>query len=226
MFQLMKKAVLVSISIFGCFISIAQSKIIKEVFRLLPTDQVYDLSLATRDSMLAGKTYYPADNDSDQIVAYNLGISTDINDYMYVSMSFETAQRATGMIEIRSFKMTNGENLILVSQTGGIWQVNYRQHDVFAFIYNKNKKLVPYKKEILPEANESLFMKPGIPDSVKKEILNNSNLTYNLSGEKIILSLDSYYISDDDTMRKWLKGNLVYFDWIKDRFVMGKFGFE
>ena len=43
----------------------AQSKIIEEVFKLLPAGQVYNLTVVTRDSMLNGKTYYPADNDSN-----------------------------------------------------------------------------------------------------------------------------------------------------------------
>ena len=71
----MKKTFLVFISSIAYFISIAQTEMIKEVFRLLPADKIYDLSLATRDSMLEGKTYYPDDNDSDQIAAYNYGIS-------------------------------------------------------------------------------------------------------------------------------------------------------
>jgi hypothetical protein len=92
----MKKAVLVFISSLAYFISTAQSEMIKEVFRLLPADQVYDLSIATRDSMLEGKTYYPSDNDSEQIVAYNYGISLSVKDYLYISLSFETGHELPG----------------------------------------------------------------------------------------------------------------------------------
>jgi hypothetical protein len=130
------------------------------------------------------------------------------------------------MIEIRSFKMINGESLILVSQSGGVWQVAYNQHEISAFIFGKNKKLIPYKKKILAATDESIFMKPGIPDSVKGKILNNSNMVFNLSEEKLMLSLNSFYISDDKTMRKWLKGDIIYFDWIKDRFVTSRLEFQ
>jgi len=222
----MKKMILIFISTFVFFISNAQSEMIKDVFRRLPADKAYKLTLVTRDSMLEGKTYYPADNDSNETVAYNYGSSVFVNDYLYVSMSFETGQRATGMIEIRSFRMMNGNNMILVSRTGGVPGIVYSQQNLDAFIYGDSKTLTPYKKKILPETNESMFMKPGIPDSVKKEILNNSNMTFDLSNEKLILSLASSYISNNKKLRKWLKGDTVYFDWIKDHFVIGKMEFQ
>jgi len=49
---------------------------IKEVFRLLPANKVYGLTVATRNSMLQGKIYHPAKNDSNEIQAYNYGISS------------------------------------------------------------------------------------------------------------------------------------------------------
>lgn len=222
----MKKMILVFISALVCFISNAQSEMIKDVFRHLPADKVYKLTIATRDSMLEGKTYYPADNDSNETVAYNYGASEFVKDYLYVSMSFETGQRATDMIEIRSFKMMNGSNMILVSKTGGVPGIVYSQQNLDAFIYGKNKTFTPYKKKILPETDESMFMKPGIPDSVKNEILNNSNMTFDLGNEKLILSLASSYISNNKELRKWLKRDTVYFDWIKDHFVIGKMEFQ
>ena len=222
----MKKMILVFISAFVFFISNAQSEMIKDAFRRLPDGKAYKLTLATRDSMLEGKTYYPADNDSNETVAYNYGVSEFVKDYLYVSMSFETGQRATGMIEIRNFKLMNGNNMILVSKTGGVPGIVYSQQSIDAFIYEKNKPLTPYKKKILPGTDESMFMKPGIPDSVKKEILNNSNMTFDLSNEKLMLSLASSYISNKNELRKWLKGDTVYFDWIKDHFVISKMEFQ
>jgi hypothetical protein len=225
-FLRIKFVILFLISALTYFTSGAQSEMIKEVFRLLPADKVYHLTLATRDSILAGKTYYPADNDSTEVVAYNYGLSEYANDYLYVSMSFETGQRATGMIEIRSFKMLNGHNMILVSQAGGVWQVNYSQHQLSTFIYGKDKKLIAFNKKILPATDVSIFMKPGIPASAKNDILKNSNMTFDLSNKKLMLSLGSRYISDNKNLGKWLKGDTVYFDWIKDRFVETKMEFE
>jgi hypothetical protein len=222
----MKKTALILLSALLFFRVNAQSGFIKNVFRLLPADKVYGLTIATRDSMLQGKTYYPADNDSLQIEAYNYGESDYVKDYLYVSMSFETGQRASTMIEIRSFKRLNGDSLILVSAAGGVWQAAYSQHDVSAFIYGKDKKLIPYKKKILPEADESLFIKPAAPDSIRKSILNNSNMAFDLSNEKVMLSLNSNYISNNKLLRKWLKGDVIYFDWIKDQFIVSKIEFQ
>ena len=122
--------------------------------------------------------------------------------------------------------MNNGDHLILVSKTGGVWNVTYHQHELSTYIYGKSKKLVPYHKKVLSGANENMFMKPGIPDSTKKKILNNANMTFNLSQEKLVLELNSFYNSYDESIKKWLKGDTVYFDWIKDRFAASKMVFQ
>jgi hypothetical protein len=201
-----------------------QSKKILEVFKLLPADQLFGLTKGTRDSMLKGKTYYPAENDSNSIEAYNYGISNLVKDYMYVSMSYETEQRGTAMIEIRSFKIKD-QDLILVSGTGGVWQVNYQQNALAAYIYDQHKKLVPYRKKLLPENQVSIFLKPGIPDSVKKMILNNANLTYNFSKEYPTLALNSQYLLNSPVSRKWLKGSEAEFTWTGDHFIINWIGF-
>lgn len=224
--QFMKRAVLALIFSVNYFSLNSQSKLIKEVFRNLPADKVYDLTIGTRDSMLQGKTYYPDSNDSIEVQAYNYGISETVKDYMYVSLSFETGQRGTGMIEIRNFKTTKGENIILFSRTGGVWQVSYNQHEVSFFRFGNDKKLSPYKKKFLLPSDERIFMKPGIPDSIKNIILNNSNMVFDLSHEKLVLSLNSIFLSNNENVRKWLKGDRIYFDWIKDDFVVSKIDFD
>jgi hypothetical protein len=221
-----KKISLISILIIGFFCADAQSKMITEVFKRLPADEVYDLTTATRDSMLKGKTYHPSDNDSSSVQAYNYGYSPFVEDYMYVSMSFETDQRGSGMIEIRSFKTTKGDNLIFVSKTGGVWQVTYSQHSLKTFIYDKNKKLIPFKKNIFPAKDETILMKSEVADSVKKVILDNSNLTFNFSLAKPTLALNSDYLTDNTLTRRWLKGNRAEFIWNGDRFIVGRIYFE
>jgi hypothetical protein len=222
----MKNSFLIFIATLGFFIAEAQSDMIKKVFRLLPAGKVFDLTVATRDSMLLGKTYYPAENDSTEIVAYNYGMSEKVKDYMYVSMSFETRQRATSMIEIRSFKTISGDNLILVSRSGGLPWGLYHQNDLSTFLFSSNKKLTPYKKKIFPATDEKIFIKPGIPDSLKKKLMDGSNMAFDLSNEKVSLGLNNDYITENKTLKKWLKGNTVSFDWIKDHFVISKMEFQ
>lgn len=224
--KFIRSFVLIFIAVFTYTGLHAQTKLVENILRLLPADKMYGLTAATRDSILEGKTYYPASNDSDEIAAYNFGFSTSVEDYLYISMSYETGQRASGMIELRTFKMPGGNNMVLVSQTAGVWQVTYQQEAVSAFIYNSNKKLVPCKKKIFPAANESLFMKAGIPDPVKKEILSHSNMTFDLSKEKFALTLNSNYISGTGSLRKWLKGDCIYFNWVKDHFEQDSITFE
>jgi hypothetical protein len=106
----MKQVIVIFISSFIFWVTNAQSKGIEKVFRLLPAGKIYHLSAAIRDSMLKGKTYYPASNSSSEIAAYNYGMSTNVNDYLYVSFSFETRQRGSGMIEIRSFSYRDSQS--------------------------------------------------------------------------------------------------------------------
>lgn len=214
----MKRTILIIVVILAVYIGHSQSRLIKEVFRLIPADRVYDLTVAARDSMLHGKTFYPASNDSEEIIAFNYGMSSFVNDYLYVSFSFETGQRGGGMIEIRSFKKLNGDNLVMVSKTGG--SPGYTQHDLSLFIYNKNKKLTRTDHKILPAIDNALFLKPGIPDSAKNFIMKNSNITFDLSEEEIMLNLNSDNLMFDEIAKKWLKGYVITFDWIKDRFVV------
>jgi len=222
----MKKSAFIFLIQFSCLIGFAQSVMIKQVFRLLPKEKLFGLSVAARDSMLLGKTYYPADNTSEEIAAYNYGVSTEIENYMYVSLSFETSQRGTGMVEIRSFKMQNGDNLILVSQTGGVAGVAYDQGEISAYTYGKSKKLLPYKKAVLPKAQLGLLIKPRTPESVKKKLFSNAGIVYNLSHQQVQLELDNNYISNDLSLKKWLKGNQVCFAWKQDKFVMMAAKFE
>jgi hypothetical protein len=51
-------------------------------------------------------------------------------------------------------------------------------------------------------------------------------MTFDLNNEKITVSLDNDNLSNNNTLRKWLKGDTVYFDWIKDHFVISKIEFQ
>jgi hypothetical protein len=208
----------------SCFVH-SQTKTTEEIFRILPSDKIYDLSAGTRDSMLKGKTYYPADNDSFSIIAYNYGVSTNVADYMYVSESYETRQRASGMIEIRSFKTKKGETLVLVSNSSGVPKISYQQNSLDAYIY-KNHKLVLYTKNLFLPADETFFMKEGIPDSVRKLVLSNSNASFDFSMEKVTLDLNSTYLTDNSATREWLKGDVVEFTWNGDRFIVSRIYFN
>jgi len=190
---------------------------------LLPADKVYGLSIGTRDSMLIGKTFYPADNDSTSTVAYNYGSSTEVEDYMYVSMSYETSQRGTGMIEIRKFTMENDNNLVVVSQTGGV-PGNYHQAGLSAYLFRYNR-LAPYRRNIFPAAADSLFMKEGIPDSIRQTIINNSNIVFDFGTKTPTLKLNSPYLTSNATIRSWLKGDHADLAWTGDRFIIRKIGF-
>jgi hypothetical protein len=211
------------LSLFVCFVFYtqpkAQSKWIKEAFCKLPAEKVFDLSLAARDSMLSGKTFYSADNTTEEIVAYNLCTSAVTMDYICVSLSFETAQRAEGLIEIRGFRKKNGQRLVLVSQTGGVRGVSYHQNGLYQFLYTNDGKLIQQSKVLLPRLDENILLRPGTPDSVKRKLRNNSNLHYDLHQMQISACLDADWLVNDPSIRRWLKDGCLYFVWQDDRFL-------
>lgn len=218
--KLTSRVGLVLIFAFGSIATRAQSKVIKTVFRLLPPALIYELTDITRDSILEGKTYYPSENDSNAVLAFNYGESIFVKDYLYISMAYETSQRGTGMIEIRGFKMKE-KDLIIVSGTGGVEGVNYQQQDISAFIYDGDSRLISYKAKIFPDWSEDLFLKSGVPDSVKKVIISNANLTFDFSNTNVFLSLKSSFLLDNQLYRKWLKGDCIRYKWTGKRFKAG-----
>lgn len=223
-----KPAGRLAVTLIFVFVSLsaeAQSKMIKNVFKLLPSPLVYGITDATKDSMLKGKTYYPSTNDSESVLAFNYGESTSVKDYMYISMSYETSQRASGMVELRGFEMA-GKKLIIVSKSGGVEGINYQQNDISAFLYDGNNRLSLYKAKIFPDWSENLFLKSSVPDSIKKVILNNSNLTFNFSNKNVILSLNSFFLLNNQEYRKWMKGDEIKYTWSGKQFIMGSVYFS
>lgn len=217
--------VLVSIFVFASLAAEAQSKMIIKVFRLIPSSLVYEMTDAAKDSLLQGKTYYPSSNDSESILAFNYGESVSVKDYMYVSMSYETSQRGSGMVELRSFDR-GGRKLIIVSTSGGVEGVNYQQQDISAFLYDGKKNLSPFKAKLFPDGSEDLFVKSGVPDSIRKVIVNNSNLTFNFSKEKVTLGLNSIFLHINREYREWLKGDQIKYTWTGKQFIAGSVSFS
>lgn len=220
-----KKLALVILFVSASLVARAQSKLIEKVFRLLPPTLVYGITDATKDSMLKGKTYYPSDNDSESVLAFNYGASDLVKDYLYISMSYETSQRASGMVELRSFDMGT-KKLIIVSNSGGVEGINYQQNALSTFIYEANNRLIPYTAKIFPHWSANLFIKPGAPDAVKKMIVNNSNLTFNFSNKNVTLSLNSSFLLNNQACLKWIKGDEIEYTWTGKRFIAGPITFS
>lgn len=201
------------------FVDMMDPDIIK-VFRLLPDSLVFGLNAGDRDSLLAGKTFYPADNDSETIAAVNYGISPYVNEYLYLSYSFETGQRATSLVEIRSFKIGK-RNLYLVSQSAGVTDINYEQQSLHAFMFNTRGIVVPYTRKLLPKLDIEPFIRPGAPEKIRKTIRDNANLAYDFSHKQVFLELGSSYLTSNPEFRKWLAGDKIRYTWTGNIFMPG-----
>ncbi len=140
-------------------------------------------------------------------------------------MSYETSQRASGKVELRAFDMDK-KKLIVVSNSGGVEGINYHQNSISTFLYDGKKSLTPYKAAIIPHWSETSFIKTGAPESIKKGIVNNSNLAFDFSNANVILSLNSAFLLNDPTYRKWMKGDQIKYSWTGKQFIAGSVYFS
>jgi hypothetical protein len=142
-------------------------------------------------------------------------------------MSFETGQSAFSIYELRAWKTTSQQFIIVYSEVSGAPGV-FGQGDLLVFEYGKDKTLRPAKQELLPSSmGLGDFLKSNTPDSVAGKYASYSNNSYNLmdaEGEVTYYLYESFEAYGID--RKWLLGNVIAFRWVDDHFERSKPYFE
>ena len=133
-----KKLLLFSILLLSMKLLSAQD--IKYFFKKLPASYTKELSAKTKDSLLEGKNFYPADNDSEQIAVYKLEMLDLKRNWLRIEMSFESGQRGFETLELRSFKTKAGSSIVVFSDYGGT-PVDFSQNNLSVFSYSQSKKL-------------------------------------------------------------------------------------
>ncbi len=101
------------------FFSLLSAQDVKYFFKILPAFYIEDLNSPAKDSLLQGKNYYPANNDSEEVIVYKLEELDLKNNFLRVEMSYETGQNAFVSFELRSFKARNGNSIIVFSSSSG-----------------------------------------------------------------------------------------------------------
>ena len=196
---------------------------IKYFFKILPAFYTKDLNGPTKDSLLQRKNYYPASNDSEEVIVYKLEELDLKKNFLRIEMSYETGQRAFIAFELRSFKVANGNSIIVFSNTSGAPH-EYLQNNLTVFSYNKAKGLSQIKSPgLITKVNVKYFFKNNTPDSVIKRHENYPSITYELGyeGENITLNFgESYGVEEID--RKWLLGDAIEFVWKDSHFIRHK----
>ena len=196
---------------------------IKYFFKLLPAAYTEELSAKTRDSILDGKSYYPASNDSDEIVVYQLAVIDLEKNWLRIEMSFESGQRAFRTFELRSFKTKTAKSIIVFSDFSGVPHISW-QNNLTVFSYSTvNKKMVKVSSPgLISKPGFKDFLKANTPDSIIKKFEGYFSINYELgyNSNNIILSLyGNIYLEE---FHKWLAGDSIEFVWNGERFIKQK----
>jgi|SRR5882724_7150318 len=216
-----KKLLLLPLLLF--LFSLLPAQDIKYFFKILPAYYTEDLNGPTKDSLLQKKNYYPASNDSEEVIVYKLEELDLEKNFLRVEMSYESGQRAFIAFELRSFKATSGNSIIVYSNTSGVPH-DFSQNKLVVFSYNKAKRLTKIKSPgLITKVNVKYFFKSNTPDSIIKKYENYSGVLYELGyeGENITLNFgESNGVEEND--RKWLLGDAIEFVWKDDHFIRHK----
>lgn len=182
---------------------------ISDIFLMLPDTLVDKLTVKEREKILTNKTFYPNDNTEKEKVVYTLEDNNTTKNFLRVDMTFESEQAGYVILELRSFKMLNGEEVIIYSTISGA-------HDDFAqnkliFFECKNGKLHISKTNYLPkEISLRNFIKPTAPNSLKKKYEQNLCSAYQLGYEQENITYD---LNDNGFNSNYIIGNSIEFIW-------------
>ena len=200
------------------FVRCLAAQEIKHLFKLLPPSYTKELSAKTKDSLLEGKNYYPASNDSEEVIVYKLAQLDANKNWLRIEMSYESGQRAFKTIELRSFKNKAGASIVVFSDFSGVPH-NSWQNDLSVFSYATKKLMKISSPGLISKPAIKDFLKPNTPDSIIKKYEGYYSVNYELgySGNNITLNLYGYLYQED--FRDWLLGDVIEFSWNGSKFL-------
>jgi len=211
----MKKLLLTIIIL--VFVHIASGQTIKRLFLKLPNECTPEINEKEKQILLQKGEYVIPGGDSIETVEYNVEETT--KDFLRVEQSFTTGQRAFLAIELRIFKKSNGDTILIYSRYGGV-PAFFNQQALLTFNI-KNGKLIDNKENLLPDTVDLMnFIKKGTPDSIITQIRQAACTSYcldtsyclNTKSSKIV-EYELLFGGGEDEVDKWLTTNTVEFTW-------------
>jgi hypothetical protein len=182
------------------------------LFRLLPVACTPELNNKEKEILIEKGEYIVPGGDSNETVKYSID-TAEVKNYLRCEYSFTTGQRAFVIIEIKKFKKTNGEFILVYSQYGGVpIEVEQREFKIYNI---RNGKLIESKEIMIPkDIGLRNVLRQGYSDSLFTKIKNNTNSSFLLNSDKenelefrisSPLNLDEY--------KKYMIGNVILFNW-------------
>jgi hypothetical protein len=209
-----------------CSFQTLSAQDIRYFFKILPRSYTPEFSSKTKDSILQGKGYYPADNDSESIVVYKLERFDSVKNFLRIEMSFETGQRGFSIYELRSFKAKDGSPIVVFSNFSGAPH-GADQNDLSVFLYTKANKLIRTSSHgLIPKISLKDFVKPNTPDSIIKEYNGYFIMNYELGNRGDNISIYMHCDIYLEEFHKWQLGDTIEFIWNGERFIRQKPKFD
>lgn len=199
---------------------------IKYFFKKLPESYIEDLNERAKDSLMDGKNFYPPGNDSEEVVVYKLEELDLKMNFLRIEMSYETGQRASIVFELRSFRTTGGNSIVIFSNVSNVPHES-TQNNLIVFSYNQSKGLRAIKSlGLIEKPGIKYFMKDNTPDSVIKKYNNISSTVYELGykGDITLINESNFEVNKMD--ESWFLGDVIKFVWSGDHFIRQKPFFE
>lgn len=195
---------------------------IKYFFKKLPAAYTKEFSAKTKDSLLGGKSYYPASNDSEEVIVYKLEQLDLERNWLRIEMGYESGQRAFKTIELRSFKTKTGNSIIVFSDYSGVSHQSW-QNNISVFSYTRAKKMrkIP-PPGLITKFSIKEFLKINSPDSIIKKYEGYFSVNYELGYRGSNITLNLYGALYENDFDSWLAGDVIEFIWNGDRFIKQK----
>ncbi len=151
----------------SCQTNSSESFSIDKAFKALPPDLVYGLGESALDSLIQFGQYIDPEGDEFETVVYSY--ASEDNRIVNSTFSFETGQRGFNKIQIKTFKHTNGDLVIIYSRYGGT-PASFEPHELKRYNY-RGGKLEETELGELPESiNFDDFYKEETPDADRYEL--------------------------------------------------------
>ena len=165
----MKKLILTIATLIFFYFAPAQT--IKALFLKLPKECTPEINVKERQLLLQKGEYVEPGGDSEETEKYEIeeGEGEPDNDFLRVEQSSTTDQSGFLAIELKRFKKSNGDTILIYSRYGGV-SAFFNQQALLIFNI-KNGKLIDNKENLLPDTVDLMrFIKEGTPDSIITQI--------------------------------------------------------
>lgn len=196
----------------------SDAQIIEEILLSLPAEFTPELTETAKDSLLQFSSYTIPGDDPREIM--EVAITEKSKEFIQLTYSFTTGQRAFVIIQIRVFRKRDDKPLIVYAKFGGLPRA-FDQHILKTYNFS-NGFLVETKEKLSKSIGVKEFLKPKVVDefAFDLEIMSTS---YELNPEEknsIEYKLESQIIYGKGEIENLIQTYDFLFTWNGETFIL------